>query len=62
MNYPAKVSSATQQYRNSQDIIGQFIAANCVLGDYAQAKFGVEDAQQSLVRRRSSKRSSNYRS
>jgi putative DNA primase/helicase len=38
MAYPVKVSAATQQYRNSQDIIGQFIDALCVVDDCATAR------------------------
>jgi len=39
MTYPAKVRQATNQYRESQDIIGQFIAAKCVLRDEAEVQF-----------------------
>lgn len=35
MAYPAKVEAATQEYRTSQDVLGQFISARCqVGGDY----------------------------
>ena len=31
MMYPDKVNAATQQYRESQDIVGQFLRAKCFL-------------------------------
>jgi len=36
--YPEKVNAATKQYRDSQDIIGQFIAARCVNNPEASIK------------------------
>ena len=39
MMYPAKVREATSQYRESQDLIGQFIAAKCVLSPHAETRF-----------------------
>jgi hypothetical protein len=32
MTYPKEVEAATSQYRESQDVIGQFVEAKCVLG------------------------------
>ncbi len=39
MQYPLKVESATSQYRESQDVIAQFIAAKCVLDVNAEVRF-----------------------
>jgi putative DNA primase/helicase len=39
MMYPAKVREATSQYRESQDVIAQFIAAKCALSPYAETRF-----------------------
>jgi len=36
--YPAKVSEATNEYRESQDVIGQFIKAKCGVGEHCEAK------------------------
>jgi putative DNA primase/helicase len=41
MMYPAKVREATSHYRESQDIIGQFIAAKCVLHEEAEVQFSL---------------------
>ncbi|PYX29085.1 MAG: hypothetical protein DMG77_13810, partial [Acidobacteria bacterium] len=38
MMYPAKVSEATNEYRESQDVIGQFIKAKCGVGEHCEAK------------------------
>ena len=38
MMYPGKVNQATSQYKESQDIIGQFITAKCVLNEHAETK------------------------
>jgi putative DNA primase/helicase len=38
MMYPDKVNAATQQYRESQDIIGQFLKAKCVINPVASIK------------------------
>jgi phage/plasmid-associated DNA primase len=38
MMYPDKVNAATQQYRDSQDIIGQFLTARCVVNPVASIK------------------------
>jgi putative DNA primase/helicase len=38
MMYPDKVNAATQQYRDSQDIIGQFLTARCVINPMASIK------------------------
>ena len=39
MQYPQKVEAATSQYRESQDVIAQFIAAKCVLDVNAEVRF-----------------------
>jgi putative DNA primase/helicase len=39
MQYPPKVEAATSQYRESQDVIAQFIAAKCVLDVNAEVRF-----------------------
>ena len=39
MQYPEKVEVATSQYRESQDVIAQFIAAKCVLDVNAEVRF-----------------------
>ena len=39
MQYPQKVEAATCQYRESQDVIAQFIAAKCVLDMNAEVRF-----------------------
>jgi putative DNA primase/helicase len=39
MQYPEKVDVATSQYRESQDVIAQFIAAACVLDVNAELQF-----------------------
>jgi len=39
MQYPQKVESATSQYRESQDMIAQFIAAKCVQDVNAEVRF-----------------------
>jgi putative DNA primase/helicase len=36
--YPEKVCAATSQYRDSQDIVGQFLRAKCILTPYAEIK------------------------
>src|SRR6266566_6749105 len=38
MMYPAKVNEATNEYRESQDVIGQFMKAKCVVGEHCEAK------------------------
>ena len=38
MQYPQKVEAATSQYRESQDVIAQFIAAKCVLNPNAEVR------------------------
>jgi hypothetical protein len=39
MQYPQKVEVATSQYRESQDVIAQFVAAKCVLDVNAEVRF-----------------------
>jgi putative DNA primase/helicase len=38
MMYPDKVNAATAAYRESQDVIGQFIKARCLVAEYASAR------------------------
>lgn len=38
MIYPEKVRAATAQYRDSQDVIGQFLQAKCVVKKHAEIK------------------------
>lgn len=40
LNPPAKVLSATEEYRQEQDSVRGFIAANCIIGPDAQVKAG----------------------
>ena len=44
MMYPAKVNEATNEYRESQDVIGRFMKAKCVVGEHCEAKQS-DDAQ-----------------
>lgn len=61
MMYPDKVNAATQQYRESQDIVGQFLKATCVsnqLGSirvtklYELYKIWAADAKEYVLRER----------
>jgi putative DNA primase/helicase len=36
--YPEKVRAATTQYRDSQDVVGQFLRAKCIVTPYAEIK------------------------
>lgn len=35
---PEKVKAATRQYKDSQDVVGQFLQAKCVLGSHAEIR------------------------
>jgi putative DNA primase/helicase len=59
MMYPDKVNAATQQYRESQDIVGQFLAAKCLVTPVASIrvsalydlyKFWAEGAKEYIVK------------
>jgi putative DNA primase/helicase len=61
MMYPEKVNAATQQYRESQDIIGQFLKAKCFLDPvvsirasdlYELYKMWAADAKEYILRER----------
>jgi P4 family phage/plasmid primase-like protien len=61
MKYPDKVAAATQQYRESQDIIGQFLKAKCFLDPvvsvrvsdlYERYKTWAADAKEFILKER----------
>lgn len=61
MMYPDKVAAATQQYRESQDIIGQFLTAKCFLNPvvsirvsdlYERYKTWAADAKEYILKER----------